>query len=259
MFSIIFFPLVSLVNVTWADVEISSGTVSFTSDTKTVGGTVPIGLISYEVDVTLTCEITYSATTDGVLPPSSTIHLSVAPKSAVISGCYRIDSPLLSDMDGNYSYSLPPEDLTKLLGGSPLSPIEIADGLGTIEITIHGVLIVNITPDTGSVNLNPVEWNNFETKDIIVTANVEKVILTVESTYQFSLTATVSMVGFGDTISKEIPVQDVTGNDATTVVVPEFSSLNIILVILTATFIMVVLMKTGYSKSKENKLKINSM
>lgn len=172
--------------------------------------------------VTIELEVTYTCSVDGVLLGASTCHLNVAPHSGTLTVDYHIEPPIGPDLVGSKSIPLPLKG-RELLGDPP--PILILiDSIGTITIVIHGRLLADLTPDVGSIKPSSLEWSTWETQDTVVSADVENVLLTMETNYSVSFTVTVS-VGDFESPSKNIPVKQFPGNPSAEFVIPEFPTL----------------------------------
>lgn len=195
--------------------------VSYTAS-RSVSHTAPIGQGSFDMTVTIELEVTYTCSVDGVLPSASTCHLNAAPHSGTLTVDYHIEPPIGPDLVGSKSIPLP-QGGQELLGDPPPISIPI-DSAGDIIIVIHGRLLADLTTDLGSTNPSSLEWSTWETQDAVVSADVESVLLTMETNYSVSFTVTVSVGGF-ESPSKNIPVQQFPGNPTAEFVIPEFSIL----------------------------------
>ena len=211
----------------------------------------PMGMIDFTVTATLECVVTYNCSATGVLPPSSTCHLNATPKSATLTVEYHIERPIGSDIDGSQSIPLPVEELSGLLGDSPPIVIPI-DTIGTITIVIHGHLVGNLTLDIGSADPTSVEWSTWTPQDTVVSASVSTVNLTMATTYQVSFTVTVSIPPF-DPVSRDSTVDQVAGEPSHECVIPEFSSLLILPIFMTAILLAVIVYRKKTDKSQELK------
>ena len=227
----------------FADVSLALTDVSYTAS-RNVSYTGPLGQVSFDVNVTLQCITTYSTTTDGVLPPSSTCRLNVAPKSGNLTVDYHIVRPIRADIDGSKSIPLP-QGGRELLGDSPPIPIPI-DSYGTITIVIHGRLSASLSVENGSVNPNPLEWSSWGTNDTVVSASMNKVTLTLNTTYNVYVTVSVSISGF-NVASKDSDPRQFSGSPSPTFVVPEYPEFIILPLFLAAILLIAIV-----HKRKEN-------
>lgn len=210
--------ITSVISVAPAD---ESLTVSY-SISRNASYTGPLGR-SWDVTVTLESETIYSCSVDEVQPGTSTCHLNVAPHSGTLTVDYDIHRPVLPPSIGSKSIPLP-QGGQELLGDSPPIVIPI-DDIGTITIVIHGHLSGDLSTNIGSAIPTSLEWSTWETKDTVVSADAETVLLTMETKYSVSFTVTVSVLDF-DVVSKDIPLRHVSGNPLAEFVVPIRSSQN---------------------------------
>ena len=206
----------SVINVAHAD---ESLTVSY-EVSRDVNYAGPLGW-SWDVTVTLECEAIYSCSVDEAQPGTSTCHLNVAPHSGTLTIDYDIRRSVLPPSIDSKSIPLP-QGGQELLGDSPPISIPI-DELGTITIVIHGQLSGDLSADIGSANPTSLEWSTWETKDTVVSADAETVLLTMDTKYSVSFTVTVSVLTF-DVVSKDIPLEQVSGNPSADFAVPVGSS-----------------------------------
>ena len=205
--------------------------VSYTAS-RSVSHTAPIGQGSFDMTVTIELEVTYTCSMDGVLPGASTCHLNVAPHSGTLTVDYDIEPPIGPDLVGSKSIPLP-QGGRELLGDPPPIIIPI-DSVGDITIVIHGRLLADLTPDVGSAKPSSLEWSTWETHDTVVSADVENVLLTMDTKYSVSFTVTVS-VGVFELPSKSVPVEQFPGNPSAEFVIPEFPTLTAWIVVIIVT------------------------
>lgn len=219
----------------FADVSLASTDVSYTAF-RPVSYIGPFGQIDFDVNVTLQCITTYSNTTDGFLPPSSTCHLNVTPKSGTLSVVYHIHRPILGDIYGSKSIPLPLGG-QELLGDSP--PIPIPFEYGTITIVIHGHLSANLSVENGSVNPSSLEWLSWGTEDAVVSASVNRTTLTLDTAYNVYVTVSVSVSGF-NVASRDSDPRQFSGSPSPAFVVPEYPSFIVLPLFLAVTLVTVI-------------------
>jgi hypothetical protein len=215
------------VGTTFAYVSLTSEVVSYTASFP-IGYDGRIGQISFDLTMTLTCETNYSTISEGILPPSSTVHLNVTPSSATLTVDYHITCPLLPNLNGSNSTVLPTAALYGLLGDSLPIVIPI-ESYGTIKIVIHGKLLAeNLTAiPQGSVSPTSLNWTTWTPHDTVVSAEVSSVTLKMDTAYDTYFTVTVSILGF-DVVSVDSPSKEFSGTPAPAFTIPELLSKHII-------------------------------
>lgn len=221
----------------FADVSLASTDVSYTASRR-VSHTGSLGQIDFDVNATVQCNTNYSCSTDGVLPPSSTCHLNVAPKSGTLTVVYHIHRPILRDIDGSKSIPLPLGG-QELLGDSPPIAIPI-DSYGTITIVIHGRLSASLSVENGSVNPNSLEWSRWGTNDTVVSSSMNKVTLTLDTVYKIYFTVSVSISGF-DVARRDSDPGQFSGSPSPAFVVSEYPSFIVPPLFLAVTLVTVII------------------
>jgi len=205
------------------------------------------GMIDFDVNVTLECEITYNCSVEGQIQPPTetkpaTCYLGVSPYSGTLTVDYHIDRPFMSDLDGKRSIPLP-QGGQELLGDSP--PIEIPiDSVGTLVIIVHGHLLGDVSiASTLHISL---EWSTWETHEFDVLCNTPTALLTMETAYNVYFTVTVSLVGF-DVASKDSTAKQVSGNPSVEFVIPEFPTMLILPLFMIATLLTVIIYRIKHT------------
>lgn len=177
----------------------------------------PIGMIDFDVNVTVEYEVTYDFSVDGDLP-TSTCHLQATPNSGTLTLDYHIDRPIGKDLDGSKSIPMSGENL---LGDSEPIAIPVGGDIGNVTIIIHAHLFANLNPDTGSATPNSLEWSTWGTQDTVISADTETVLLTMETEYKVFFTVTVSIHGF-DVASRDSTIKGFPGTPSAEFLIPEF-------------------------------------
>jgi hypothetical protein len=192
----------------------TSSSVSYTA-TQNAGYTGSFTQISFSVNATLTCGVTYTCSNS---PPSSTYRLTATPNSALLTVGYHIDSPV-GNKEGTNATQFSSQLISGLVGDSPAIPIpfQIAGIGGTLTIIIHGKLIgqnVTVTPQ-GSANPNAILWTTWTPKDIVIESISSQGTLKMDTLYEVSITASVTMVGL-NVASGNSSVKQFSGNTSPT-------------------------------------------
>lgn len=172
----------------------------------------PLGMISFDIALTLECDMMYTYTVDQVKKGQSTCHLNVAPGSGRLTVDYSIDSPIGQHVSGSPSLSLP-----QMLGDSP--PLEFGLDIGSITVIIHGHLEGELRSDEGSISPASLEWTDWGSKAITVTADNETVLLALDTKYGVSFTVTVSIFRF-PVVNEPLSFGQDTGDPSVIMMVP---------------------------------------
>jgi hypothetical protein len=104
-----------------------------------------------------------------------------------------------------------------LLGDSP--PLEFGLDIGSITVIIHGHLEGDLRSDKGSVSPASLEWTDWGSKAIAVSADNETVLLTLDTEYGVSFTVTVSIFRF-PVVNEPFSLGQDRGDPSVSMVVP---------------------------------------
>jgi hypothetical protein len=235
-----------------ANVSLASAGVAYTAF-ESVSYLGPLVQISYDVNATLECTVTYSCTTDGSLPPSSTCHLNVTPTSAQLTLRYNIVRHLLPNLNGTKQLTLSISQLSGIIGAS--SPINVPIGTdGNVTITIQGTLLgqnLTATPQ-GSANPNSVQWSAWTPQDTLLSSVNSQATLDMDTVYQVSFIVVVYMVGF-DSVRTDSSVGQFAGNTSPSFLIPELPS-----TLITPVFMAITLLTAAFYARRRNRAQTNN-
>ena len=200
-----------------------------------------------DISLSLNCLVSFICT-DGKITPNGTTYYSMNAsfQSGLLNLTYNIDRPLIK-RSGSRVINIEP---TWLLGDSP--PITVyEDGTVTITVIFHGHLIANLTA-FGNASVIPTahEWLTWGTKNFTVIANPEAkagetIQLEAKTRYVLYFTVSVEIVGV-ELITKDSPIKEVYGTPnvvSSIEVVPEYSVIELLIVILMALTLIIIARK----------------
>jgi len=200
-----------------------------------------VGIVAFDVNVTLEFETTYSYSVSGDLASTAVCSVELAPLSASLTVAYFIDFDSGPNLSGNKSVILSQEG-NELIGDSAPIEIPISES-GTIKVVIHGHLFGNVGVDPS--HYISFEWLTWGTKSISMTATTQFTPLLIAN-YRYSFTVTVSTDG-SNSATKDTYTREIYGSPST-LPIPEFPLAQALYLLMIAMFPAIVFYKKRHWK-----------
>jgi hypothetical protein len=197
--------------------------------------------------VMLNCSAVFNSSYTTVSPNNSTQYLITAkPGSGTLTVNYTINRPSLTK-SGSPSVSI---NSTWLLGDSP--PIRVYnDGILEITVIIHGHLTGQVSAvGNGSATPSNITWSTWKTINVTASANAnaqngQTIQIQTATKYVAYFTVTVELIGI-EAFAQNSSIEEVSGSplvQSNVSVIPEFSTLPMLLLTFLVLSIIIVLAK----------------